>query len=222
MHTNKAQARLREMGILIVHDVVSCTHLASPQILRTQKFISALAHAPIILSTDFVNDCLSQNQRLDPQKYLLQDTEGEKRMGYKLSDSLARAKSNKGQLLRGYSIYCTENIQGSFETYKSIVEINGGKCLMYRARAGSTATLRAGLDEETDGSEAGTPGYVYLISGASPEEAKLWPRFRQMIEGVGKIPLVVRHDWVLDLALSQKHQWLDIYKLTDEDVTVTA
>lgn len=209
------------MGILIVLDVTSCTHLASPHILRTQKFICALAHAPIILSTDFVNDCLLQNKRLEPENYLLQDADGEKRMGFKLGDSLARAKSNDGQLLRGYSIYCTETIVGGFETYKSIVEVNGGKCLMYRARAGSTATLRVGVDEENNGSKAGTPGYVYLISGTSPEEAKLWPRFRQMIEGMGTNPLVVRHDWILDLALSQKHQWRDFYNLTDKDVTVT-
>lgn len=153
---------------------------------------------------------------------MLQDTEAEKRMGFKISDSLARAKSNEGQLLRGYSIYCTESIHGGFETYKSIVEVNGGKCLMYRARAGSTATLRAGLDKESDGSDAETPEYVYLISGTTPEEAKLWPRFRQMIESMGKNPLVVRQDWMLDLALSQRHQWCDIYALTDKDVTVTA
>ena len=216
------QARLREMGILIVQDVATCTHLASPRILRTQKFICALAHAPTIISTDFVNDCLSQNKRIEPESYLLQDTEGEKRMGSRLSDSLARAKSNKGQLLRGYLIYCTENIHGGFETYKSIVEVNGGKCLMYRARAGSTATLRAGLDEESDGSEAGTPGYVYLISDTTPEEAKLWPRFREMIAGMGKNPLIVSHEWVVDVALSQKHQWRDFYALTDKDVKIKA
>ena len=169
-----------------------------------------------------MDDCLSQNRRLEPDDYLLQDTEGETRMGIKLSDSLARAKNNKGQLLRGYLIYCTESIHGGFETYKSIVEVNGGKCLLYRARAGSTATLRAGLDEEHDGSKAGTPDYVYLLSGATPEEAKLWPRFRQMIEGTGKSPLVVSHVWMLDLALSQKHQWRDIYALTDKDVRAPA
>ena len=209
------------MGILIVPDVANCTHLASPRILRTQKFICALAHAPVILSTNFVDDCLSQNKRLEPGKYLLQDTEGEKRMGFKLSDSLGRAKSNKGQLLQGYPMYCTENITGGFETYRSIAEVNGGKCLMYRARAGSNSTLRAGLDEETDSSEAETPGCVYLISGTTPEEAKLWPKFRQMIEGKGRNPLVVRHDWILDLALAQKHQWRDVYPLTDKDIKFT-
>ena len=206
------------MGILVVPDVGSCTHLASPHILRTQKFICALAHSPVIISTDFVNDCLSQNKRLAPEEYLLQDIEGENRMGIKLSDSLARAKVNQGQLLQGYSIYCTEYIQGGFETYKAIAEVNGGKCLLYRARAGSTATLRAGPDDDTDSPEAGGPGYVYLISGTTSDEAKLWPKFQQMMEGTGKKPLVVRHDWILDLALSQKHEWREVYPLSDTDV----
>ena len=209
------------MGILVVPDVANCTHLASPHILRTQKFICGLAHGPVILSTNFVDDCLSQGKRLEPERYLLQDTEGEKRMRLRLSDCLARAKTNKGQLLKGYLTYCTESIHGGFETYRSIVEVNGGTCLLYRARAGSTATLRAGLDEETGGSEAGTSGYVYLISGITPEEAKLWPRFRQMVEGTGRKPLVVRNDWILDLALLQKHQWRnDFYPLTDKDVRI--
>ena len=169
-----------------------------------------------------MDDCLSQNQKLEPEDYLLQDTDGEKRMGFTLSDSLGRAKSNKGQLLQGYLVFCTENIHGGFETYKSIAEVNGGKCLLYRARAGSTATLRPDPDEENDSPEAGSPGYVYLMSGTTPEEAKLWPKFRQMIEGLGRSPLVVRNDWILDLALSQRHQWRDIYHLTDKDVTTTA
>ena len=207
------------MGILIVPDFVSCTHIASPHILRTKKFICALAHAPMYLSTDFVNDCLSQNKRLEPEQYLLQDTEGEDKMGYKLSDVIARAKSNKGQLLQGYTVYCTENIHGGFDTYKSIVDVNGGTCLMYRARAGSTATLRAGLDEGSDGSEVEAPENVYLISGTTPDEAKLWPRFRQMIEGMGKNPLVVRFEWMVDLAMLQMHQWRDDYILTDKDIT---
>ena len=214
------QAQLREMGILLVTDVASCTHLASPHILRTQKFICALAHGSVIISTNFVDDCLSQNKLLEPENYLLQDTEGEERLAFNLSDSLARAKTNKGQLLQGYTIYCTDTIHGGFETYRSIAEVNGGKCLMYRARAGSSATLRAGQDEENDVFKPGAPGYVYLISGSTPEEAKLWPKFRQMIEGVRKKPLVVRQDWILDLALSQHHAWRDYYPLTDKDIEV--
>ena len=204
------------MGILCVADSASCTHLASPRLLRTVKFICALAHAPVVLSTKFVDDCLSENKLLDPEDYLLEDTEGEKKMNFKLSDALARAQKNKGKLLRGYSIYCTEFVHGGFDTYKSIVETNGGKCLLYRARAGTGSMLRAGLDEDSDASESSQPEYVYLISGKTPEEGKLWPKFRQMVESMGKIPVVAANDWMLNMALSQEMHWHDDYALTEK------
>lgn len=206
------------MGILIVPDFASCTHLASPRIVRTQKFICALAHAPVILSTSFVDDCLSESKLLEPENYLLQDSEGEQRLGHKLEDSIARAKSNKGRLLQEYSIYCTDYVHGGFDTYKSIVEVNGGKCLLYRARASSNVGLRAGPEEESDDPKSAFPEYAYLISGTSHEDAKLWPKFRQMAEAMGKKALVVRTDWVLNLALSQEHRWSEVYALTDKNV----
>jgi len=206
------------MGILVIQDHASCTHLAAPHIVRTQKFVCALAHAPMILSTDYVDDCLSENRRLDPNDYLLEDTEGEKRMGHKLTDAIARAKNNKGKLLRGHSIYCTEGVNGGFDIYKAIVEVNGGKCLLYRARAGSNPALRAGVEEDPSDTESGEPESVYLISGHTPEEAKLWPRFRQMVQDAGKVPIVVRNDWLLNSALSQEFRWQDYYALTEKDV----
>ena len=206
------------MGILVVNDCASCSHLASPRIVRTEKFICALAHSPVILSTNFIDDCISSNSRLDPAKYLLEDSEYEKRAQYKLSDALVRAKQNKGRLLQGYSIYVTEAVHGGFDTYKSIVEVNGGRCLLYRARAGSTIAPRAAPDEDTDDTESTEPEYVYLVTGTSHEEAKLWPRFRQMVASSGRNSRVVRNDWLLNTALSQQHQWKDYYELTEKDI----
>lgn len=210
------------MGILIVVDPANCSHLASPRIVRTQKFICALAHAPVILSTEFLDDCLQANERLNPQEYLLKDTEGEERIGHTLADAVSRAKQNKGRMLRGYSIYCTEGVHGGFDTYKAIIEANGGRCLLYRARAGSNTALKASREEDSEDSASGTPEYVYLLSGVTPEEAKIWPKFRQMVEGTGKMPLVVRNDWILNLTLSQEIGWRDIYALTEKDVEVDA
>lgn len=218
------QSKLRDLGILIIPDATNCSHLASPHIVRTQKFICALAHAPIVLSTDFIDDCLHSNERLDPNSYLLKDAEGEGRIGHKLSDALVRAKQNKGRLLQGMQIYVTEAIHGGFETYKAIVEVNGGKCFLYRARAGSHTAPRANTDDSDadDNDDNERFRNVYLISGTTPAEAKLWPRFRQMVEAKGKAPLVVRNDWMLNIALSQEIHWKDHYALTEKDVGVDA
>lgn len=184
--------------------------------MRTQKFVCALAHGPIVISEKFVDDCLTTGGHRDAEDYLLKDNDFEKRMGYKLSDALLRAKENKGLLLKGHTIYVTEGVHGGFETYKSIIEVNGGKCLMYRARAATT--LRPGMDDDTDETESNQPEFVYLVSGQTHEEAKLWPKFKQMVEAAAKNPRVVRNDWLLNTALSQQRHWEDFYALTENDV----
>ena len=146
----------------------------------------------------------------------MNDTDGEQRLGFKIADATARAKANKGRLLHDYTIYCTENIRGGFDSYKSIVEANGGKCRLFRARAGSIPASRAGGGDETE--DDVEEEYVYMISGASPEEKKVWPKFRTMVQGVGKVPRVVRSDWMLDLALRQEVRWLDSYELVEGEV----
>lgn len=207
------------MGILVINDQAHCTHLASPKIVRTQKFICALAHAPVILSTDYVDDCLKENQRLDPNDYHLQDEDGESRLGNKLTDTIERAKRNKGRMLHDYTIYCTEGVHGGFETYRAIVEANGGKCSLYRGRAGMNSTAKGGT-HDASGSDHGEAEKIYLISSSGPEDAKLWTKFRQMVESMGKVPVVVRNDWLVDMALSQQPQWRDIYSLAEKDIGV--
>lgn len=198
--------------------------------MRTQKFICALAHAPVVLSTNFIDDCLQHDQLLNPNDYILHDKEGEKRIGHKLSDALGRARENKGRLLHSATIYCTEPIHGGFDTYKAIVEVNGGKCLLYRARAGTSVSARVNRDGDGDDdddkdktkTESHFLQYVYLVSGATLEESKLWPRFRQMVEEAGRTPRIVRSEWILNLALSQEAHWKPDYELTHKDVEVAA
>lgn len=204
---------------MITQEPANCTHLAAPNIVRTQKFVTAIAFAPELLSADYVEQCLAKNEKLQPEDYPLKDIDGEKRLGFKLSDAVKRAKENKHHLLQDFAIYCTENIRGGFDTYKSIVEVNGGKCMLYRARAGSITSARGG---GLDGSSAGTgpakEEYVYLMSGTTLDEARLWPKFRQAVQGIGKVPRIVRTDWILDLALSQQSHWQAGWELTEKDV----
>lgn len=157
---------------------------------------------------------------MDPDRYIMRDTEYEQREHFKLSDALARARTNKGKLLQGHSVYCTENVHGGFDTYKAIVEVNGGKCMLYRARAGQT--LRAGSAESPSDAESDEPLEVFLVSGTNPEDARLWPRFRQMVEANGKTPRIVKYDWLLNAALFQHTKLTASYDLTEEDIGTSA
>lgn len=220
---NWIQKRLRDLGILLVQDPGTCTHLAAPHIVRTQKFICALARAPIILSTSFVDQCLAKNELLSPTEFLLTDPESEKRLGFTLNDALIRARANKQRLLEGLTIYSTEGLHGGFETYKAIIEANGGRCLLYRARAGLVASSRtSGQDGASDREGHDNSDNVYLISGLSHDETRLWRKFRQMAQSSGKTPRIVKTDWMLDIALSQRIQWNDRYEMTEDDATSEA
>lgn len=208
--------------MVLLNDMsLNCTHLAAPKIARTKKFICALAHGPTVISLDYIEQCLSKNERLDPNDFLLKETPAESSKGYKLSESIERAKANHCRLFRGYTIYCTEGVHGGFECYKAIIEENGGKCLLYRARATSTAnaTRTDGPGEDGDNAAPSTPDYQYLMSSSKPEDIKLWPKFRQLAQEKGKISRIVNNDWVLDSALRQEVQWHDKYELSETKAT---
>ncbi|EPS33553.1 hypothetical protein PDE_08515 [Penicillium oxalicum 114-2] len=209
---------LRDLGIMVVQDARKCTHLAAPTILRTAKFVNALAYAPVIMHTDFVDSCLKQNELLDPRDFPLVDKTAESKFHISLAKSLQNAKKNKNKLLQGLRIFCIEDIRGGFDAFKSIVEANGGECLLFRGRLGLNHTSRReesdDEDEEMQGDEPGR-SEVYLLSGPERKHARMWPRFRQLAGDVKRNPRIVRVDWLLDMAMSQKLRPADEYELNE-------
>jgi len=135
---------------------------------RTKKFLCALATGPTIVSTEYINHCIRHGEIPDSKDYPLKDDANEKKFKLKLKEVLVRAKANKRSLLRRVPVYCTAELPME-DTYKDIVESNGGTFLIYRARGG--ATIKPTAPEEDDG--PAEP--VYLLSGTRPEEKKLWP-----------------------------------------------
>lgn len=180
--------------------------MAAPAIVRTPKFLSALAYAPIILSTDFVDACLEKNKTPKVEDFLLNDKQNEKSLGLKLSESLARAKTNRRSLLRDVAIFCTDKIQNGPDTYRKIVEVNGGTFTEYAGRA--AARIR-NPSAESQKQEVLEP--VYLLSGLKPEEKRLWPKFKEMANKGCMEPRIVTTDWLLDTTMSQKLKWDEKY-----------
>ncbi|KAI9698918.1 MAG: hypothetical protein M1836_003107 [Candelina mexicana] len=214
---DEERRRLRDLGILIVQDPATCTHVAAPSMVRTQKFVCAVANAPIIITADFVNSCLENNQLQSPDDFLMNDLDTEKRLGFKLQDALHRAKMNKHRLLAGQTIYCTQSVHGGFETYKAIIEANGGSCLMYRARSGTVISSKSTSIDDDDDDEKKQEDFVYLISGTTAEEKKLWSKFRSAVQEKDMKPRIVRTDWMLNLAMSQEMRWDDSFELSEKE-----
>jgi hypothetical protein len=177
---------------------------------RTQKFLCAVASAPVIVSTDFIDTCIQKGKVPDIEDFLLKDQANEKKFNLKLKDVLARAKSNKRGLLRGIPVYCTAQIANGPDTYKAIVKANGGEFHLYTGKGGAQIKPTK-PEEDTIGPEP-----VYLITGPRPEERKLWPAFTEMAQKGNMIPRIVHAEWLLDVAMSQRARWSEDYLVNDE------
>ncbi|KAG4410729.1 hypothetical protein IFR04_016138 [Cadophora malorum] len=197
--------KMRELGILVVTDPLKCTHLAAPHIVRTQKFLCALATGPTIVNSNYIDQCTKTHKLPKVENFLLKDVESEKRFGVKLKDVIARAKTNERNLLFRVPIYCTPKIDNP-GIYQSIVEANGGTFASYRGRP----MIKKISAEEDDG--PAEP--VYLLTGEHPEERKLWPKFEEMARDGNMIPRIVPVEWLLDVAMAQQHKWSDKFLVT--------
>ncbi|RKF80667.1 putative brct domain-containing protein [Golovinomyces cichoracearum] len=198
---------LRHAGILVTQNSGQCTHLAAPSMVRTKKFLCALASGPIVVSTDFIDACIKDKDVPNVEDYLLKDSENEKKFGVKLKDALVRARENKHSLLRRIPVYCTEAVPNKPETYKDIVEANGGTFGIFRGRP----IIKKSNSKDDDPAEP-----VYLLSGVSKPEKLLWPKFTKMARDGNMIPRIVMTEWLLDVAMVQLNKWDNKYLLFNE------
>ncbi|KAF4821104.1 BRCT-containing protein 1 [Colletotrichum siamense] len=191
--------KLRDMGILIVQDDKPSDYLAAPHMVRTVKFLKTLAKGPTILSSKFIDEALDKGEAPDPEDFLLDDKENEKKFGVKIETAVSRARANLGKLLWTVPVYCTEHISNGPDSYKAIAEANGAMFKLYRARSGTT--IKPTTAEE-DGGAAPEP--VYLLSSNSLQERALWPKFEEMARKGHMEPRIVAADWLLDVAMTQQ------------------
>ena len=200
------QRHLRSLGVIVTQDPARATHLAAPGVLRTHKFVAALAFAPNIISTDFIDAALGKETLPDPDKFILKDEANEQKYGVSISLSRERAKQNRNQLLHGRTIYCTADIHGGFEAFKSIVVANGGQCILFHGRAPGMRVPSSRADSEVSLSltDEEMQNEVQLLSGPGKENHKDWAKFKAMAESSRKIPRIVRTDWLLETAMTQK------------------
>ncbi|WDK08919.1 BRCA1 C Terminus domain-containing protein [Colletotrichum graminicola] len=208
--------KLRDMGILIVQDNQPCDYLAAPHMVRTVKFLKTLAKGPTILSSDFIDAALDTGEVPDPDKFLLDDKENEKKFGVTIETAVSRARANLGKLLWTVPIYCTANICNGPESYKAIAEANGAMFKLYRARSGTT--IKPTTEEEDGGAP---PEPVYLLSSNSADERSLWPKFEEMARKGHMEPRIVAADWLLDVAMTQQVSFDEKYlakNFFDKDV----
>ncbi|KAH6618050.1 hypothetical protein B0J18DRAFT_436348 [Chaetomium sp. MPI-SDFR-AT-0129] len=191
--------KLRALGIQLVQENAPCDYLAAHKMVRTMKFLRCLAKGPDVIDSSFITACIETGKRPPVKDHKLVDKDSEARFGVTLDTAISRARANRGRLLWGVPIYCTAEIPNGADAFKTIAEANGGIFKVYRARSGTT--IKPTTEEEDGGAE---PEPVYLLSGSSPAERQLWPRFQDMARKGHMEPRIVMADWLLDVAMRQE------------------
>lgn len=219
---SKDKARLRELGLFITDDFKKVDLLCAPKPVRTKKFVAALACAPILVSTTYLDAALKNNKLPPPEKHLLEARDFEQANGFRMDEAMTRAKQNKHRLLKDWTIFCTQNVAGGFDTYKDIVEANGGKCSMWKGRTTSiTASKRPKNDastEESQNQKEDEGDVLYLISEPDKKEFANWAKFRELAAKHDMIPRIVKTEWILCVAMAQYVHWKEEWELTEEKV----
>jgi hypothetical protein len=189
--------------------------------LREKKFVAALACAPTLVSTTYLDAALKNNKLPPPEKHILEARDFEEANGFRMSDAMSRAKQNKHRLLKDWTIFCTQNVAGGFDTYKDIIEANGGKCAMWKGRTTSITASKRPKNPSTDESQNQTQDegdVLYLISDPDKREFAHWAKFRELAEKHDMIPRIVKTEWILCVAMAQYVHWKDEWELSEEKV----
>ncbi|KAF1840888.1 BRCT domain-containing protein [Cucurbitaria berberidis CBS 394.84] len=219
---SKDKARLRELGLFITDDFKKVDLVCAPQPVRTKKFIAALACAPTLVSTSYLDYALKHDKLPPAQKHLLEARDFEEANSIRLTEAVERAKQNKHRLLKDWTIFCTENVGGGFDTYKDIIEVNGGKCSLWKGRTTTVTASKRPLNtsdtEVSQNQEEDEGDILYLISDPDKKEFANWAKFRELAKKHDMNPRIVKTEWMLFVAMAQYVHWDPEWELSEDVV----
>ncbi|KAJ2978208.1 hypothetical protein NUW54_g11319 [Trametes sanguinea] len=120
---------LTKLGVKFVTKPTECTHLLVRSVVRTEKFLCAMAVAPYVLSEKWAISSATVRKLMPEHQFMVEDPETEKKYGFRLADALERAKENAGKLFAGKTFYVTPKVPVDSKLLKHVVTANGGQFL---------------------------------------------------------------------------------------------
>merc|ERR1712059_40294 len=121
------ESYVRQLGGKVVEDPMRGTHLITPRVKRTLKFLVILNRGVPILPPLWLQECAQERRIKNPDLFLLKDIESEKKFGFKLSISQEKALSRS--FLDNYFIWCSKRVKPSYKKMRLITESAGGHLL---------------------------------------------------------------------------------------------
>ncbi|KAF9263292.1 hypothetical protein L218DRAFT_340370 [Marasmius fiardii PR-910] len=114
----------------LAHKPWDCTHLVVKSLVRTEKFLCAVAVGAHIVSEKWATDSANARKLLPEEKYILRDPDGERKYEMNLKRSLERARKGKEsnkRLLEHHIFYVTNKVQADTKMLKNVITACGGQ-----------------------------------------------------------------------------------------------
>lgn len=116
---------VKELGGTLVESISQCTHLVTDKVRRTVKFLCCLGQGCDIVSTDWLAHCRQERQFIPPKPFIIHDRPAERQYQFSLVESINKARESP--LLKGWSVYMTDNIKPCPMEMREIINSAGGE-----------------------------------------------------------------------------------------------
>ncbi|RYH64366.1 MAG: hypothetical protein EON54_06620 [Alcaligenaceae bacterium] len=135
------------LGITFISDARQATHVISPRMARTKKFIVAIPHTPLFVNWQWLLDTVKLKKLQPENKYPLEpalEAPWSQNLDFALILKRARKLQSTGGLFKNIVLLISDAVTkvGGFETYREIVEANGGTCGLVGRRGADTSNAR--------------------------------------------------------------------------------
>lgn len=131
--TEALQNQCEALGIQLIDDPLEATHVISPRIARTKKFVVAIPHGPFFVHWNWLL-ASTKAKKLQPEAEYPPEPAPPAPWSKNLKFDRVVANADKlrakGGLFKDFVILVSDAVTrtGGIETYRDIVEANGGTC----------------------------------------------------------------------------------------------
>ncbi|KAF7297862.1 hypothetical protein HMN09_01007000 [Mycena chlorophos] len=176
---------LAQLGAKVTSKATECTHLITTGVVRTEKFLCALAYSPYILTEAWATESADAGELLPVENYFIRDEEGEERYNFVLKQALERAKTLKGTLFKDHTFYMTPGSFKNLDLIRNVILANGGQFVQVK---------------KPNDRQLADQAHRHLF--ASEDERDLWI-------GLKKVT-VYKSELVLAAAMRQELEWTKV------------
>jgi len=139
---------LIKKGATVENDARECTHLVTPRIKTSCRFLSVIARGGVpIVSPAWLRECVAVDKWQDDERYFLQDRAGENKLGVRFENLKKRASASEGAappVFQGLTFFRHASFAMKADETKSLIECAGGTVLSNSKGLPAKAIVLAG------------------------------------------------------------------------------